>query len=125
MSDHAKNNAIAGIPDSSPDLLAQKAQNYLIRNMKIPKHLGITIRVTKKQGRYYVSEWRFGNQSFSGEPIEMPIARISPIKGKKDQWQLAWMMRDLRWHNLDEEYRGTFEYCLKMIVEDPDCCFWG
>ena len=45
---------------------------------------------------------------------------------KKDTWQLAWMKRDLEWHNLNgEEYKGSFEKCLSTIVEDPDCTFWG
>jgi len=120
-----RNSQIADVPDGSPDILAQLAQNYLIKEKNIPEHLEITIRVTKKQGRYYVSEWRSGKQSFTGKPVEHPIARIAPVRGKKGEWQLAWMRKDLRWHNLDEEYRGSFEYCLKMIVEDPDCCFWG
>ncbi len=121
----AKGKIFAGVPESSNDLLAQGAQDYLIRGMKVPEHLGITIRVTKKQGRYYVSEWRVGKQTYRGTPEEMSIARISPIRGRKSTWQLAWMMRDLKWHNLDETYRGSFEHCLKLIIEDPDCCFWG
>lgn len=120
-----KNDMLADVPDNSPDPLAQWAQDYLIKGMNTPEYLGITIRITKKQGRYYVSEWRVGEQAFSGKPEETPIARISPVRGKKSEWQLAWMRRDLKWHNLDEDYQGSFEYCLRLIIEDPDCCFWG
>ncbi|RKX69807.1 hypothetical protein DRP53_07060 [candidate division WOR-3 bacterium] len=120
-----KDDQFADVPDSSSDPMAQKAEKYLLKNMKIPEHLGITIRVTKKGGRYYVSEWRTGKQSFTGKPVEHPIARIAPIRGKGDEWQLAWMGKDLKWQNLDETYRGTFDYCLKMIIEDPGGFFWG
>lgn len=114
-----------GVPDGSDDLQAQWLQHFLIKRKKVPEFMGITIRVTKKMGRYYVSEWRVGRQSYSREPIEHPIARISPIKGKPGRWQLAWIRRDMKWHNLDAEYRGTFEQCAAMIIEDPDHCFWG
>jgi hypothetical protein len=97
----------------------------MLEKMKVPEHLGITIRVIQKQSRYYVSEWRTGRQSYSGKPVEHPIARISPIKGRPGRWQLAWMRKDMKWHNLDAEYRGTFEQCAELIVEDPDHCFWG
>jgi hypothetical protein len=113
------------VPDNSDDPLAQKAEQYLINEKRVPEHKGITIRVTKKQSRYYVSEWRVGKQSFSGQPVEHAIARISPVKGKKDQWQLAWMRSNRKWYDLGDGYCGSFEYCLEMIVEDPFCCFWG
>ena len=115
----------AGVPDGADDLRAQWLQKYMLEKNKVPEHLGITIRVTKKQNRYYVSEWRTGRQTFSGETIEHPIARLSPIRGKSDQWQLAWMRSDGRWHDLDKTYRGTFEYCADLIVKDPGGCFWG
>jgi len=125
MTTKEQNNTFSGVPDTSQDPLARWAQEFLIKSMNTPEHLGITIRVTKKQGRYYVTEWRVGKQSFRGKPEDTPIARISLIRSKKGQWQLAWMKRDLKWHNLDETYQGSFEYCLKLIIKDPDCCFWG
>lgn len=91
----------------------------------MPEYLGITMRVIKKQGRYYVSEWRVKEQSFSGKPTESHIARMSPIRNKKNQWQLAWMPGDMKWHNLGKEYCGTFEYCAGLIINDPGRCFWG
>ena len=116
---------LSGIPDGSDDLQAQWAQHYLIKEKKVPEFMGITIRITKKMGRYYVSEWRVGRQSFTGKPVESHIARIASVKGKKNQWQLAWMRKDMRWHDLGWLYRGTFEQCIKTIIEDPEHCFWG
>jgi hypothetical protein len=121
-----ENNPFTGVPENSMDLLAQKAQHFLIEKKRVPEHMGITIRVTKNMGRYYVTEWRTGGQAFRGGIEDTPIARISPLKGKKGIWRLAWMKRDLKWHNLDgDEYQGTFDECLQTIVEDPDCAFWG
>jgi hypothetical protein len=115
----------AGVPDGSDDERAQWLQKYLIEKMNVPENLGITIRVKKKRGRYYVSEWRTGQQSFSGKTIKHPIARLSPVADEPDQWQLAWMRSNRRWYNLGEEYRGPFEYCAHLILKDPDHCFWG
>lgn len=116
---------LQGVPSDSDDPRARQAERYLIRRMNIPEDRDITLRVTKKQGRYYVMEWRTGAFTFLGQTVDTPIARISRVRGKKDLWELAWMRRDLKWHNLGEEYRGTFERCLELIVQDPDCCFWG
>jgi hypothetical protein len=116
---------VADVPEGSSDPQAHMAQQYIVKKKKIFQHQGITIRVMKRQGKYYVSEWRFGDQSLSGMPTESPIARISPIKGKKDQWQLAWMMRDIKWHSLGDDYQGSFQRCLELIIEDPDGFFWG
>jgi len=115
----------AGVPDGSDDQRAQWLQKYLIEKMKVPEHIGITIRVTKEGGCYYVSEWRTGEQSFSGKTIKGLIARLSPIEGESDLWQLAWMRSDRRWYDLGEEYRGRFEYCASLILKDPDHFFWG
>lgn len=117
--------ALRSVPPGSDDPRARQAEQYLIRGKNIPEDRGITLRVTKKQGRYYVTEWRTGAVTFHGGTVDTPIARISPVRGMADQWELAWMMRDLKWHNLGEDYRGSFERCLELIVEDPDCCFWG
>ncbi len=113
------------VHNDSTDLLAQKAKKYLNQAMKIPKHLDIKIKVIKKQGRYYVSEWRSGKHTFSGIPVESPIARLSRVPGKKELWQLAWMRANRKWYNLGKEYQGSFERCLELIVADPDHCFWG
>ena len=116
---------LQNVPVSSTNTRARQAEQYLIRRKNVPENRGITLRVTKKQGRYYVTEWMTGPMSFLGRTVDTPIARIAPVHGTKDSWQLAWMKRDLKWHNLGEEYRGSFERCLELIVEDPDCCFWG
>lgn len=123
----SKNNPVMfkGVPPNSDDLLAYRAQQYVVMAKHVPEEKGITIRVIKKQGRYYVSEWRVGPQSFSGLPTDSPIARISRVKGKRDRWRLAWMMRDLQWHDLGDEYEGSFEDCLSLIVNDPEGFFWG
>ena len=119
-------NTFETVPEGSKDLPAQKAQRYLIEKMNVPEEKDITIRVTKNRGRYYVTEWRKGEQSVWGGLEDTPIVRISPVKDEKGMWQLAWMKRDLKWHNLiGDEYRGSFEQCLETIVEDPDCAFWG
>ncbi len=116
---------LKGVPDSLPDPLAQMAEKYLIDKKKLASHPEIEIRVTKRQGKYYISEWRTDEQSFSGEPIEFLIARISRVPGKKDMWQIAQMMNDMKWHNLGEEYQGSFEHCLELIIKDPDGYFWS
>ena len=115
----------AGVPDGSDDQRARWLQEYLVEKMKVPEYEGITIRVKKERNRYYVSEWRTGKQSFTGKAFEHAIARLSPIKDEPGQWQLAWMRSDRRWHNLNEEYRGVFEWCAYLIVQDSDGCFWG
>jgi len=126
MNINANTHLFDNVPESSRDLFAQKAQRFLMEKMNVPEEQGITIRVTKNRGRYYVTEWRTGEQSVWGGLEDTPIARISPVKDEKGKWQLAWMKRDLKWHNLiGYEYRGSFEQCLETIVEDPDCAFWG
>jgi len=115
----------AGVPDGSDDQRSRWLQNYLLEKMQVPEYEGITIRVTKKRDCCYVSEWRTGRQSFTGKTIGHEIARLSPIKGESDQWQLAWMRSNRRWYNLGEEYRGVFERCAYLIEQDPDHCFWG
>jgi hypothetical protein len=88
--------------------------------------MGITIRVTKDRGRYYVTEWRVGEQAFRGGIENTSIARISQLKGRSGKWLLAWMRRDQKWHNLPADiYSGTFDECLRIIVEDPYGVFWG
>jgi len=124
---HESNNSLreVGVSDSPDDMRAQWLQKYILEKKNVPEHLGITIRVIKKHGRYYVSEWRTGKQSFSGKPTESHIARISSVPGKKDRWELAWMPGDMKWHSLGKEYQGIFEHCAKLIIHDPNHYFWG
>jgi hypothetical protein len=111
-----------GVPDSSDDSLALQAEEKLNRELNVPLDQGVVIRVIKEGGDYFVTEWIASDRTKSNQAEDLSVARISPLG---DQWAVMCSDRDDGWKDLGDKYRGTFDHCLEMIIEDPEYHFWG
>jgi hypothetical protein len=57
--------------------------------------------------------------------IEESIAKARYVK-TRDVWQVFWKRADLKWHRYPPcpEVKSLDAF-LKLVDEDPNCCFWG
>lgn len=62
---------------------------------------------------------------WQGKPDEtnvLPSARIKYIRSL-DRWKIYWMRKDMKWHLYSTEL--SLADALKVVMADPDCCFFG
>ena len=116
------NNTFPGVPESSNDSLALLAEERLNRELNVPLEQGVVIRVIKQGADYFVTEWIASDRTKSGGAEDLSVARIRPIG---DLWAVMCTDRDASWKDLGDKYRGSFDHCLGLIIEDPEYHFWG
>jgi hypothetical protein len=115
-------NKFPGVPNSSNDSLALHAEEMLNRELNVPMDQGVVIRVIKEGEHYFVSEWIASDQANSKQALDLSVARICLVG---DLWTVMSMDKDAGWRDLGDKYRGSFDHCLEMIIEDPEYHFWG